>query len=222
MQRKFKLLFVVKKLEKKKLFIYPCNGNGIDALHCIDDTYEMLGFIDDSAEIVGKEVCGFTVYSRNILDDYPDAKVLAIAGNYMNYLEKTKCIISLGLSKERFVTIAHKSATISSLAILGTNVLIMAGAIIPSNAIIGDHVLILPGSIIHHDVEIGEYTTIGSQVIIAGNVKIGKNCFIASGTIIIDNVTIGDRAFTGFGSNVICKVDADAKVFGNPARKIKL
>ena len=35
-------------MSRKKLVIFPYNGNGIEALDCInDDEFELIGFIDD-------------------------------------------------------------------------------------------------------------------------------------------------------------------------------
>ena len=31
---------------KKKLLIFPFNGNGLEALDCIDKNYEFIGFVD--------------------------------------------------------------------------------------------------------------------------------------------------------------------------------
>lgn len=87
---------------------------------------------------------------------------------------------------------------------------------------------------------IGDYTKIDSLCKIAHNTVIGKNVAItghngvAGSTVIEDDVWIGPSsainnwchvgkgAQIGIGSVVVLKVKAGAKVFGNPAKKMKI
>lgn len=204
----------------KKLLIFPFNGNGLEALDCIRDQFEFIGFIDDTKLKQGTSSLGFKVYTREALNKYPDAKVLAIPGSSISYLKRKEIITRLNINIKRFTTLIHPSSVISPLAKVGYNVLIMAGVVITSNSEIGDHVCILPNSVIHHDTKIGEYTLIGSNVNVAGHALIGKNCYIGSGSNIINNIEVGDRTLVGLGTNVINSVTENSKVAGNPARYI--
>ena len=65
----------------EKLFIFPFNGNGLEALDCIQGRYEFIGFIDDTIEKQGKHEYGFEVFGREILDQFPDAKILSVPGS---------------------------------------------------------------------------------------------------------------------------------------------
>lgn len=51
-------------------------------------------------------------------------------------------------------------------------------------------------------------------------VTIGRNAWIGQGAMLLKGVRIGDNAVVGAGSVVAANVDADAVVFGNPARVI--
>ncbi|HPZ09910.1 MAG TPA: NeuD/PglB/VioB family sugar acetyltransferase [Candidatus Eremiobacteraeota bacterium] len=204
----------------KELLIFPYNGNGLEAIDCLSEEYELIGFIDDTLEKQGLEIMGCKVYSREALNKYRDAKVLAVPGSPASYIHRKKIIDSLELPSSRFATIVHPSSHISGMAKIGYNVLIMAGVVITSNAIINDHVCILPNSVIHHNVEIGEFSLIGSCVTVAGNTKVGSNCYIGSGTKIINNITIGKGSLVGLGSNVISNLPEYSKSVGNPARII--
>lgn len=202
------------------LLIFPCSGNGVEAIDCLGNAYELIGFIDDAPEKRGGLSHGYPVLGRDALSQYPDARVLAVPGSPSSYKFRRQIIEGLGVSETRFASITHPSASISRLARIGRNVLIMAGVVITSNAIIGDHVCILPNTVIHHDVVVGAWSLIGSRVTIAGGVAIGENCYIGSGSSIIHGVRLGDLALVGLGSNVIRSVAADSKVAGNPARPI--
>lgn len=205
---------------KTKLLIFPYNGNGLEALGCLSNDYDFIGFIDDEPAKQGMKKERYTVFSREAIRKYKTAKILAVPGSPATYLKRRKIINSIRIPDTRFAQVIHKSAQISPLAKIGFNVLIMAGVVITSNAIIGNHVCILPNTVIHHDVIIGEFSLIGSNVAIAGGVILEKNCYLGSGSNIINNVRIGKYSLIGLGSNVINSFPARARVVGNPARII--
>jgi len=204
----------------EKLLIFPFNGNGIEAIDCVRGQYDFIGFIDDTIEKQGKTTFGIEVFGREMLSRYKEAKVLVVPGSPASFHLRKKIIDDLKIPNERFATVISPFATISKMAIIGYNVLIMAGVVITSNAIIGNHICILPNTVIHHDSQIYDYTLIGSNVTIAGNSKIGVNCYIGSGTSIINNIEIGDNTLIGMGTNVIKSLPFNSRVVGNPARQL--
>ncbi|HEY8933800.1 MAG TPA: NeuD/PglB/VioB family sugar acetyltransferase [Cyclobacteriaceae bacterium] len=206
---------------KQKLLLFPCNGNAIEALDCIGDQFEVIGFIDDDSSKIGQEVCGFKVFSRKAFNDFAYAKVLAVPGGPLSFMNRANIIEGLQLPSERFVQVIHKHASVSKRAQLGFNVLIMAGVVITSNAKIGNHVCILPNTVIHHDSVIQNYSLLGAGVVIAGNVTIEENCYIGSGSSVINNVTLGKGAMIGLGTNVIRDINPRTKNIGNPSRQIE-
>lgn len=204
----------------QELLIFPYNGNGIEALDCLGNHYNFIGFIDDTKEKQGVDKYGNRVYDRNALEKFPNAKVLAVPGSPSSFLSRNKNISSLGIPDDRYATVIHPSASIGRNVTLGVNCLIYAGVVITSNAKIGNHVCILPNTVIHHDTIIGDYTLIGSNICIAGHSEVGNNCYIGSGTNIINNVRIGHNVMIGLGSNVIRDVKENMKLVGNPAKPI--
>lgn len=204
----------------RRLFIFPYNGNGLEAIACIGREYEFMGFIDDTPGKQGKNEYGHMVYPREELLKHKDAYVLAVPGSPDSYLMRKKIISELSVPSGKFARIIHPTLQISPMAKIGKNVLIMAGVVITSNAIIEDHVCILPNTVIHHDVVIKKYSLIGSNVSVAGHSIIGENCYIGSGARIINNVSIGNKTLVGLGTTVIKNVPAGSKVVGNPARMI--
>src|SRR5262245_45746472 len=206
--------------EPLPLLIFPCNGNGIEALDCLD-AYRCVGFVDDAPEKQQVGAHGYPVLGRAALSERRDARVLAVPGSPASFLTRRHVIEGLELPDERFARVIHPSARVSPLAVVGRNVLVMAGVVITSNAVIGDHTLIMPNTVVHHDVVIGAWSLIGSNVTVAGGTAIGENCYVGSGSSIMNGLTIGDRTLIGLGSNVIRNVPSDATVVGNPARPIR-
>lgn len=206
-------------MSKKKLVLFPFNGNAIEALDCISsDEYEIVGFMDDDSN---KKSDIYALYTREILK-YKDVFLLAVPGGPLSYKKRKEIIESLNVTTARFVTIIHPSVALGRNVRIGYNSLIMAGVVLTSNVLIYNHVCILPNSVIHHDSTIGNYTLVGSNVVIAGSSIIGDNCYIGSGSNIINGITISDYSLIGLGSNVISNVEANSKVAGNPAKNISL
>jgi sugar O-acyltransferase (sialic acid O-acetyltransferase NeuD family) len=199
------------------LLIFPCNGNGLEALDCLGEGWRCMGFVDDTAAKQASGAYGYRVMPRAALADLADARVLAVPGGPTSYRFRRQVIEGLQVPRERFARVIHATARVSSLATLGENVLIMAGVVVTSNAVIGSHVCVLPNTVVHHDAVIGDWSLVGSNVTVAGGVAIGQNCYIGGGSSIMHGIRIGDGALVGIGSSVIHDVAAEACVGGNPA-----
>jgi sugar O-acyltransferase (sialic acid O-acetyltransferase NeuD family) len=203
-------------MSKKQLVIFPFNGNGLEALDCLDhNEYEFVGFIDDDCSKSSDE---YNIFSRKILTERNELFVLAVPGGPKSYKGRSDAISSLNIPKERFITAVHPKACIGRNVTIGYNTLIMAGVVLTSNAVVGNNVCILPNTVVHHDAVVMDYTLVGSNVVIAGGCEIGENCYIGSGTNIINGIRIGKLSLVGLGSNVITEVFPYSKVAGNPAR----
>jgi sugar O-acyltransferase (sialic acid O-acetyltransferase NeuD family) len=204
----------------RPLLIFPCNGNGIEALDALGDAWHCIGFIDDTPQKQANGYMGVSVYGRSAFEHAPDAAVLAVPGGPTSFRTRREVIEGLGVSEQRWATVVHPSASVSRTARIGRNVLIMAGVVITSNAVIGDHVCILPNSVVHHDSVVGAWSLIGSNVTVAGAVQIGESCYIGSGATIKNGLSLGAGCLVGLGSSVIADVAALATVAGNPARRL--
>lgn len=201
-----------------KLILFPCNGNTIEALDCLGNSWEPIAFIDDQMDKQGTMIQDIPVFDRSILTKYPDAKVLAIPGSPTSYLYRQKHILSLNISENRFAKVIHPSAQLGRTVKIGYNVLIMGGVQITSNAIIHNHVCILPNSVVHHDSIIYSYVLIGGLVCIAGGVQIEENAYIGSGSSIMNGLVVGKNSLIGLGSTVIKNTPPNTKVAGCPAK----
>ena len=202
------------------LLIFPFNGNGVEALACLGPSIRLIGFVDDTEEKLGEQTAG-TVFGRDAFDRHPDARVLAVPGSPHSFRDRRSIIDGLGLAPERFTTVVHPTASVSPLATVGRNVLLMANVVVTANAVIGDHVMVMPNTVIHHDVTIEELTIIGANVTIAGHVTVGRNAFLGSGTTVIDHIEIGACSLVGVGSTVIRPVATGTTVAGSPARLLE-
>jgi sugar O-acyltransferase (sialic acid O-acetyltransferase NeuD family) len=208
-------------IDAAPLLVFPCNGNGAEAVDCLKPRFRLLAFVDDTPEKQAQRAYGYPVRSRRAFAESADAQVLAVPGSPRTFLARRDVIEGLGLPPQRFATVIHPRASVSPMATIGRNVLIMAGVVVTSNARIGDHVCILPNTVVHHDAVVGAFALVGANVIIAGGVEIGENSYVGSGSAILNGIRIGARALIGLGSTVIRPVASDAIVAGNPARPLR-
>lgn len=186
--------------------------------------FEIVGFLDNNADIHGRRVDGILV--RGGLDD------LSRIGDE---LDVQKAIIAIGDNGTRrglarqieqlgfeLISAVHPSATIAYNASIGRNVVIAAGAVVCANCQIGDSVILNTGCIIDHQTMIGEGTHICPGVRIAGRVKVEPGVFVGIGATIVPKVTLGCEAIVGAGAVVLEDVLPMATVVGVPARPVKL
>jgi len=205
---------------QEDLLIFPCNGNGLEALDCVGDRFRMIGFVDDTPSKQSEPCGGHPVLGRQALRDHPQARILAVPGGPRSYRDRRVVIEGLDIEASRFASLIHPRASVSPLARIGRNVLLMAGVVITSNAVIGDHVCILPNTVVHHDVVVEDWSLVGSNVTLAGGVYLGPNSYVGSGSSVMPGVRVQTGALVGLGSNVLRDVEAGTRVAGNPARPI--
>jgi sugar O-acyltransferase (sialic acid O-acetyltransferase NeuD family) len=215
-------------MRPKKIILFPFGGNARESLASIfamnkqATEWDIVGFIDDNPSLHGKECCGVRVVGgREILQDFPDAYVLALPGNPNNYLRRNNIIGGLGIKKSRFARIIHPTTVVASDATIGYNTIIMSNVVISCGVNIGNHCILLPNTVIAHDSFVGDYCCIGSNVVVSGGVFIDSSSYIGSGSNIRENSHIGKGTLVGLGSVVISDIQHNVIVAGNPVKVIR-
>lgn len=207
----------------KKIYIVGAGGFArevawlIEEINEINPTWEVVGFIDENIDLIGKEFNGYKV-----LGDL----------EYLNNQEKAHVVIAIGTGEIReklankiknhiFPILIHPSVIKSKSVQIGEGTIICAGSIITTNIEIGNHVVISIDSKISHDSILKNYVTILPSVNISGNIIIDENTMIGTGTAIIQGLEIGRNTVIGAGSVVTRNIPASCTAIGSPARPIK-
>lgn len=210
---------------RKPALILGAGGHGRVVLDILlqDSEFEVVGFLDNNADIVGRRIDGVPVLG--LIDDLDRvARERQIAGVVIAIGDNgarrglARDIDQLGIE---LINAIHPSATLAHNAMLGRNVVVAAGVVVCANCQIGDSVILNTGCIIDHQTMIGEGSHICPGVRIAGRVKVEPGVFVGIGATVIPKVCLGCESIIGAGSVVIEDVPPLETVVGVPARSIR-
>ncbi|MCK6684794.1 MAG: acetyltransferase [Thermoanaerobaculia bacterium] len=214
----------------QKLIVLGTGGNCVDIVDTVREinarahrcVYDCVGFLDDEPTRQGTRVANLPVLGT--LGDahmYTDCRFVNGIGSSSSFRRKRYIIAKAGMPDERFATIVHPTASVSSLAVLGPGTVILQLATVASNVRVGRHVIQLPSSVVSHDCVVGDYSCIAGGVCISGGVSIGESCYIGTNAAIIENVNVGRCSLVGMGAVVLHDVRENSVVVGNPARHLR-
>lgn len=194
----------------------------LPAFAAVRTPYECLGLLDDDpgkkrAVIAGHRVLG----ALSDAGRWPQAQFVDALGGPASYRRRAEIVARTGLSDDRFETLVHPLASVSSRAVLGTGCVVYPFAYVAPGARLGRHVTVLSHASIHHDTRIGDWSILASHVALAGDVTVGEHCYLGLGSRVIGGVKVGDGAMVGMGSAVLRDVPPGAVVAGSPARSLE-
>lgn len=213
----------------KKIIILGATGGCLDILNILVDynsaastkyPLEPYAFLDDKQELWDKQICGVKVIGgfHKAKDFINDCFFVTGIGSSLNYFKRLDILENLNIPREKYISVIHPTASVSSFASLGVGVVLHQHVTVSTNSILQDHVLILANSVVNHDCKISEGSIITSGVCLSGAVTLGRCCYIGSNSSIRQDVVVGDYSLVGMQSLVLENVPAKTVVFGSPAR----
>ena len=114
----------------------------------------------------------------------------------------------------------HQRATIASSANISYGIFADAGAVVGSFAKVEQGCVLHTNVVVDYEATLGAYVHVGVGSVVHAGAEVSDNVFIGAGVTIAGPVKIGKGARIGAGSVVIESVEANATVFGNPAKVI--
>jgi len=118
------------------------------------------------------------------------------------------------------VNAIHESALLSGLAQIGHGNLVGARVVVNATAAVGQHNILQTGAIIEHGAAIGNFVNVGAGAVIGAGAAIDDDVFVGAGAVIVAGISVGKGASIGAGAVVVENVPKNARVFGNPAKKM--
>jgi len=203
------------------IYIIGASGHGREVLWLLRrlDSYRIRGFVDDNAELHGREICDLEVLGPlSFLEDVGPASVALGIG-----LPRVKEVVLDKLSHLplKWPALVDPSVEMSEYVQLGRGVTVCAGSVLTTQVDVGDFALINVGCTISHDATVGKGAMISPGCHLAGNVTVGDWANLGTGTDVIPGVTVGDGAVVGAGATVIDDVPAGVTAVGTPARVVE-
>jgi len=218
-------------MNKQKIIVIGGKGSAVVIAEQIYDTQlktgevEFLGFAFDD-EAFYPEINGFPVLSNtyNVYEKYQKFSDVGFAfALYRPDLIKERIALrdSYGIPLNRWVNFAHHSAYVAKSVEMGYGNIFLANSVVNSNVKLGSFNTVQSNVLIGHDNKIGDSNFFAGHSVIGSNNTIGSGCFFGLNTSLNNYISIGDFVFCGMASNVIKSVDAEAMVYGNPARAVE-
>ncbi|SEQ20906.1 sugar O-acyltransferase, sialic acid O-acetyltransferase NeuD family [Lachnospiraceae bacterium NE2001] len=211
----------------KDLIIIGASGFGrevawlVERINKKEQTWNLLGFLDDNEEIQCTTVNGYPVLGTiHSVTDYQDAYyVCAIGASKVR--EKVINRVKEINPNIKFGTVIDPSVEMSDLVTIGEGTIICAHTIITVNINIGNHVIINLDCTVGHDAIIKDFVTMYPSVNISGISTIGYCTELGTGMQIIQAKSIGDYTIVGAGAVVVKDIPAKCTAVGSPAKPIK-
>lgn len=206
---------------QKKVIIFGASGHArviADIVKKSND--EIVGFLDDNAEIQGKTIFD----GKIVLGDTSEESVRKYADCYFIIgigSNRVRKIISDKYSNLKWYTAIHPSSIIGSDVFINEGSAIMAGTVLNTGTVVGKHCIVNTCSSLDHDNILEDYVHISPGSHLAGTVKIGEGTWICAGVTVINNVTIGKNNIIGAGATVIKNIDEENNTYiGVPIKKM--
>ena len=207
---------------KLKYSIIGASGHAgviIDELIKIDPSVDIILFDDNlDQKCIDYSVSG-SIDDLILQKAFKDRKTIIGIGE--NIIRKEIYNKLRNLNGIEFSNVISRDAAVSKFTNLGNGNLIVAGALINHGVTIGNNSIVNSLASIDHDCIIGSNVHVAPGVNLAGNVCVGDDVLIGIGSSIAPNITIGKNCVIGAGSVVIRDIEANSKVFGNPAHEKK-
>jgi sugar O-acyltransferase (sialic acid O-acetyltransferase NeuD family) len=209
----------------KKLLIIGAGGFGREVYSWACDMpkynveWQIGGFIDD--DLSALKGYDYPVGIISTLQDYivqPNDVFVCAIGKPQT---KQTCIdIIKGKGAKHFVNIIHPKAVVAKNVKFGEGVILCPMTVINADASLGNFVTINNHSNVGHNSVIGDWTQVSGYCDITGGVTVGQSVFFGSSAAVLPGIKISNNVIIGAGSIVVKNVEANATVFGNPAKKI--
>ena len=126
-----------------------------------------------------------------------------VIGSDRSFRHLPEILASTRSAPERFATLVHPAASVSTRARLGHGVVVNPGVVLGGGVVIGNHVMLCPGCIVGHESSIGDYSIMAPGAIISGLVHLGTACYVGAAAVIRQRLRIGTGAFIGMGAVVV-------------------
>jgi sugar O-acyltransferase (sialic acid O-acetyltransferase NeuD family) len=178
------------------------------------------GFLDD-------KLAGQSLYGRDVIGGLDAWSRLDSAVRFIPAIQKVKDsqrrahrLDTIGIPPERWITVVHPRAAVSSDAQIGHGAFIASCATVQPGCRIGSFASIRAGGVLGHDCVIEDHTYVGPNAVMCGRCRLERGAHLGPGAVLLDGMTMGAFSVAGIAAAVTKTVAVRTIVFGNPARRV--
>jgi len=192
----------------------------VEALSAAGHDWKVAGYLDDTRP-PGTMHIGFPVLGplRDAMR-FQEHMFISAIRNEKTHQRSPEILAVTGLPLERFATLVHPGAGVSSYARLGRGVYVNYGASVAGGVVLGNHASVGPGCIVGHQTVIEDHVILAPGAIISGEVHVEQCTYVGAGAVVRQRLRLGARSLIGMGAVVVRDVKAGSVVVGNPARSL--
>ncbi|WP_105969412.1 acetyltransferase [Streptomyces geranii] len=206
------------------LLIVGAGGFARETAQAVRDTgeFELLGHLDDNPDLHGTEVDGVPVLGGcDLVHELTGARVVICVGNPRDYAARARLVRRFGLPLDRYATVIHPTAAVSSTSRVGPGSVLLAHCVLTAAVQVGAHVAVMPQAVLTHDDVVEDFVTITSGVRLGGGVRLERGAYVGSGALVREGTTVGAWSQIGLGSTVLGDVPPGEVWVGSPARRLR-
>ncbi|WP_317447104.1 NeuD/PglB/VioB family sugar acetyltransferase [Streptomyces collinus] len=183
---------------------------------------KLLGHVDDNTALHGTEVDGVPVLGGcDLVHDLPGARVVICVGNPRDYAARARLVRRLGLPADRYATVLHPTAAVSSSSEVGPGSVLLAHCVLTAAVRVGAHVAVMPHAVLTHDDVVEDCATLAAGVRLGGGARLGRGAYVGSGALVREGTTVGAWSLVGMGSTVLGDIPPGEVWAGSPARRLR-
>lgn len=180
----------------------------------------LVGFLDD--KLMGTELYGKPVLGG--LDDWasldPATRFVPAIQKVKDAIRRTERLEEMSLPLERWITIIHPKAAVSSDAVIGHGAFIASCATVQPESRIGAFASLRAGAMLGHHCEVKDHAYVGPNAVMCGRSMLERGAHLGPGAVLLEARIMGEFSVAGIGAAVTKDVAARTIVFGNPARRV--
>lgn len=211
-------------MNRKSLLIWGATGQSKVVYDIVKKKYRLIALIDKSitqSPLLAPIYPSIEELMMTIAEPLCDITyVIAVAGPYMGK-ERVRLHEMLNLLDMQSCNVIHRTAVVSSHAVLGEGCQILTHASVCTYASLGKCCIVNTGASVDHDCVLGDGVHVCPGAHVLGEVSIDNYATLGAGSIILPRLHIGQGAIIGAGAIVTKDIPDHCVAVGNPAKIIR-